>query len=229
METEIKVLDKGFVRLEKYMAEDLDVVNAAKVSFLKRAKTIGEAEICLINFLAENHHTSPFEHTAFKFHVKAPIFIFREWHRHRIASYNEWSARYSELKNEYYIPEPENVRRQIGKPGRYRFELVSHDQAIEFINTLVIACKESFENYQWAIDLGIAKEQARLFLNVNIYSEMIVTLNAHSLMHFIKLRNSPQAQWEIQQYGAALEYFFKEIMPNTYNAFNKFMRNLKNG
>jgi thymidylate synthase (FAD) len=119
---EVSVLDHGFVRLDAIMADDLSVVNSARVSFHARSEEIGERDAGLINFLMKNRHGTPFEHNSFRFHIAAPIFVFREWQRHRISSYNEWSARYSKLENKFYIPDPENVRIRVGKPGNYTFE-----------------------------------------------------------------------------------------------------------
>jgi thymidylate synthase (FAD) len=218
---EIKVLDKGFVRLDGYMADDLSVVNAAKVSFNKRSNSMGDAESGLINFLMKNRHGTPFEHNAFRFHAKVPIFVFRDWVRHRIASYNEWSGRYSELKNEFYIPEPENVRKQIGKPGNYKFEPIDRETALKYIKGLEKACKRSYKYYQFFLKIGVAKEQARMALNVNIYTEFYWTINARSLMNYLSLRNDSAAQWEIQEYAKVIESIFAEKMPITHETFIK--------
>ena len=120
----IPVLDHGFVRLDGCMADDLSVVNAARVSFAQRSEQLDERDHGLIRFLMRERHGTPFEHNAFRFHVKLPIFVMREWARHRIGSFNEWSARYSQLDAEFYIPEPEDVRTQVGKPGAYSFDPV---------------------------------------------------------------------------------------------------------
>ena len=203
------------------MADDLCIINSARVSFNKRSEGIGEAEVGLINFLMKNRHGSPFESAVFRFHVKAPIFVIREWFRHRIASYNEWSARYSELKNEFYIPETSDVRKQVGKPGHYKFDDIDIDTATEFRNNLESFCDDAHFEYQRAISDGVAKELARLFLPVNIYSEFYTTINARALMNFLSLRNSEQAQREIRQYAIALESIFESLMPVTYQAFIK--------
>ena len=217
---EIKVLDHGFVALEDSCADDLSVVNAARVSFNKHHQEMEEGDDKLIGFLLKNRHGTPFEQNFFRFRVKAPIFVFREWHRHRIGiSINEWSARYSELKEEFYIPELENVRGQVGKPGNYTYEQAAVGTATYFRYHLFEQSRAAFREYKMAIEMGIAKEQARFFLPVNIYSEMYWSCNARSLMNFLSLRNAPKAMWEIRQYAAQLENIFKEIMPITWQYF----------
>lgn len=218
-ETEHRVLDHGFIRLDDCMADDLSVVNSARVSFHVRHDALDDSDEKLIGFLMRNRHGTPFEHNSFRFHVKAPLVIFREWQRHRIGSFNEWSARYSELEGEFYLPDTDNVRTQVGKPGAYHYEYAGDDEAQEFVHKLVDSQMESYQLYQDAIAYGVAKEQARLFLPISIYSEMYWTVNARSLMNFLSLRNSPQAMWEIRQYAAVLEGIFGKQMPLTYEAF----------
>lgn len=224
-----KILDYGFVRLDDSMADDLSVVNSARVSFGKRSdyiieeatgeKGLSVADQGLINFLLRERHGTPFEHNAFKFHVKAPIFVFREWQRHRIGSFNEMSARYMELPGEWYIPEPENVRVRVGKPGHYTYEPADIELAETFCRALAVDCALSYDNYINALTNGIAPEQARMFLHVNHYSEMYWTVNARSLMNFLRLRNAASAQWEIRQYAAEIEKIFDRVMPVTHAAF----------
>lgn len=218
--TEIPVLNKGFIALESACADDLSVVNSARVSFNKYHEKIEEGDDKLIAFLMKNRHGTPFEQNFFRFRVKAPIFVFREWHRHRIGiSINEWSARYSELKNDFYIPSIENVRSQVGKPGRYDFIPADIKDADAFISSLSKHCESSFQLYEDAIRHGIAKEQARFFLPTNIYSEMYWSCNARSLMSFLSLRNKPRAMWEIRQYAQILEDVFLRQMPITAKCF----------
>jgi thymidylate synthase (FAD) len=222
--SEIPVLDHGFVRLDDSMADDLSVVNSARVSFAARSEyeedgRLGQRDAGLISFLMKNRHGTPFEHNSFRFHVKAPLFVFREWQRHRISSYNEWSARYSKLEPNFYIPD--NVRSQVGKPGAYTFQKLSNDKAEVFRIQLEDHCKLAFARYEMAIEMGIAKEQARMFLPVNIYSQMYWTVNARSLMNFLSLRNSDQAMWEIREYAKRIEQIFEEKMPVTAAAFVK--------
>lgn len=215
----VKILDHGFVRLDASMADDLSVVNSARASFGNRHDAFQEADAGLLNYLIKNRHGTPFEHNAFRFHVKAPIFIFREWQRHRIGSYNEMSARYMELPGEWYEPDPNNIRVRVGKPGNYEYVAASWEKATKFVDRLGTACQYCYEQYQWALAEGIAPEQARLFLHVNHYSEMYWTVNARSLMNFLSLRNAPTAQWEIQQYAKTVEWFFSTCMPVTAAAF----------
>ena len=121
----IRVLDHGFVRLDDAMADDLSVVNGARVSFARRKTEMDESDEGLIRFLMRDRHGSPFEHNAFRFHIRCPIFVAREWFRHRIGSFNEFSMRYAKATDDFYVPEPEDVRTQVGKPGAYSFEQVS--------------------------------------------------------------------------------------------------------
>jgi thymidylate synthase (FAD) len=251
--SEISVLDHGFVRLDDSMADDLSVVNSARVSFATRGeleirdigteslpeeerdplahyvrdfhtgviseRKLSKRDAGLISFLMKNRHGTPFEHNSFRFHVKAPLFVFREWQRHRISSYNEWSARYSKLEPEFYIPD--NVRSQVGKPGAYSFESVDEEKARIFRTHLKVNAEHAFHRYEFAMSMGIAKEQARMFLPVNIYSQMYWTVNARSLMNFLSLRNSDQAMWEIREYAKKIEQVFEEKMPVTAAAFVK--------
>jgi len=217
---EIQVLDKGFVSLEAEKADDVGVVNCARVSFNTHVDFLNQGDEKLIGYLMKNRHGTPFEHNLFRFRVKAPIFVFREWHRHRIGiSINEWSARYSELKDDFYIPAIENVRKQTGKPGHYKYEPACLILAQDFTEQLKASSEKAFNNYKQALEYGVAKEQARFFLPVNIYSEMYWSCNARSLMAFLSLRNAPTAQWEIQQYAKVLEQIFVETMPITAKYF----------
>lgn len=208
----------GFVALESVMASDLSVVNAARVSFNKHIDEMSEADEKLIGYLMKNKHGTPFEHNAFRFHIKAPIFIFREWQRHRIGSFNEWSARYSELTGEFYIPD--EVRTQVGRPGTYTYrDISSSTEGKMFLDKLEDNSKKAYEWYQSFLTDGVAKEQARLFLPVNIYSEMYWTVNARSLMNFLSLRNSEYAMKDIRQYAVIIEEMFTHWMPVTATAF----------
>ncbi len=217
---EILVLDLGFVALEAVCADDLSVVNAARVSFNKYHMQMEEGDEQLIRFLLQNRHGTPFEQNFFRFRIKAPIFVFREWHRHRIGiSINEWSARYSELKDDFYVPIVENVRTQVGKPGHYVYQKLEAIKAALFVKALSGFSKAAFRLYMWALKLGVAKEQARFFLPVNIYSEMYWCCNARSLMNFLSLRNSDKAMFEIREYAKVLEEIFQEHMPITHANF----------
>jgi thymidylate synthase (FAD) len=210
----------GMVRLDGFYADDLSVVNSARVSLHKHHEMMELGDDKLIEFLMANKHGTPFEQNYFRFHVVAPIFVFREWHRHRIGvSINEMSGRYTELPEQFYVPLPENVRTQKGKPGHYTFEQADPEVAAAYIHALRLNCEDAFHTYRWMLHQGIAKEQARLVLPVNTYSEMYWSCNARSLMNFLTLRNSPKAQWEIRQYASVMEQILQEKMPVTGNAF----------
>lgn len=220
MKETIPVLDKGFVRLDASCADDLSVVNAARVSLHTRHETMEDGDDKLISFLMKNEHGTPFEHNFMRFHVKAPIMVFREWHRHRIGiSINEWSARYSQMQREFYLPAVESVRHQVGKPGAYTFEKTDETLAKDTIEEIEKSCNIAFNTYEYLLRKGIAKEQARLMLPVNTYSEMYWSCNARSLMAFLHLRTSPHAMFEIREYAFALEKLWAELMPITHESF----------
>jgi thymidylate synthase (FAD) len=214
----IPVLDHGSVELLASCASDLDVVNAARVSFDDESRELNESDIGVLKFLLRERHGSPFEHGYFRFRIKAPIFIFREWHRHRAGhSYNEWSARYSELKPEFYVPDV--VLTQTGKPGSYKFEQFEDEVAEQYRHDLLTQSESSYFLYQSFLQDGVSKQQARLTLPVNTYSKMIWSCNPRSLMHFLGLRNSEQAQMEIREYAKVVEDIFADVMPVTHKAF----------
>jgi thymidylate synthase (FAD) len=218
-ETGIPVLDHGFVRLDGAMADDLSVVNGARVSFARRKEEMDESDAGLIRFLMRHRHGTPFEHNAFRFHVRCPIFVAREWFRHRVGSFNEFSMRYARASDEFYVPEPEDVRTQVGKPGSYTFEPVSDEIAEETRETLREIYRGAYEAYERLVELGVAREVARAALPVGAYTEFYWTVNARSLMNFVSLRNSETAQREIRRYAEACERFLEEQMPVTYAAF----------
>lgn len=220
----IEVLDHGFVRLDAAEATDLSVVNGARVSFLKMKQEIDDTDTGLIRFLMKNSHATPFEHNMFRFHVRCPISVAREWFRHRWSSFNEHSLRYSEAINEFYVPDQEQVRSQVGKPGAYTFEPLEKDAASSTQDRMRKHYQESWNLYQELIEMGVAKELARNVLPVALYTEFYWTVNARSLMNFVALRQAPDAMWEIRQYGIAVEEFFKELMPVTHAAFEEFGR-----
>jgi thymidylate synthase (FAD) len=217
------ILDHGEVELLDVLGNDLSVVNAAKVSFAAQVAEIDEASIGLINYLMKNKHATPFEHVVFKFRIKAPIFVTREWMRHRWSSFNEMSMRYHKPQNiDYYIPSFNDIRKQIGKPGAYSFEEISDPQVKDaFYSIFRQSMLAADEAYYKLIDMGIAKEIARCVLPVSQYTEFIWTVNARSLINFISLRNEESAQYEIQEYAKIIELMFSKIMPITHEAFEK--------
>ena len=218
-----EVLDFGEIELISCMASDLDVVNAAKVSFSSYKKEIDESCVGLINFLMKNKHATPFEHSMFKFRIKAPIFVTREWMRHRWSSFNEMSMRYHQPENiDYYTPSYDKIRKQIGKPGAYSFEEISDPEIKDaFYSIFQQTILQADEAYYKLIELGVAKEIARCVLPVSQYTEFIWTVNARSLLNFISLRNDKNAQYEINEYAKAIEKIFSKKMPITYEAFIK--------
>lgn len=217
------VLDSGYVELIDCIASDLDVVNAAKVSFAASKSEIDESCVGLINYLMKNKHATPFEHSVFKFRIKAPIFVTREWMRHRWSSFNEMSMRYySPEKIDFYLPDFKNIRKQVGKPGAYKFEeIMDKDIKIFTCQKMEEAYYVCYQTYKDLLDQGIAKEIARCVLPVGQYTEFIWTVNARSLINFLSLRNDSNAQYEINEYAILIEKFFEKKMPITYDAFVK--------
>jgi len=218
-ENTIRVLDHGFVRLDDAMASDLSVVNGARVSFARHKQEMDDSDAGLIRFLMRDRHGTPFEHNAFRFHVRCPIFVAREWFRHRIGSFNEFSMRYARATDDFYVPEPEDVRTQVGKPGAYSFEPVAEGVAEQTREELAAVYEAAYAAYERLVELGVARELARAALPVGAYTEFYWTVNARSLMNFVSLRNSETAQREIRRYAEACERFLAERMPITYEAF----------
>jgi thymidylate synthase (FAD) len=218
-ENSIPVLDHGFVRLDDAMASDLSVVNGARVSFARHKAEMDDSDAGLIRFLMRERHGTPFEHNAFRFHVRCPIFVAREWFRHRIGSFNEFSMRYARATEDFYVPEAEDVRTQVGKPGAYSFEPVSPEVAETTRAQLREVYEMAFATYEELVELGVARELARAALPVGAYTEFYWTVNARSVMNFVSLRAAEMAQREIRRYAEAVERFFAERMPITYAAF----------
>src|SRR5690242_17664396 len=156
----IGVLDHGFVRLDDAMASDLSVVNGARVSFARHKDELAEGDAGLIRFLMRERHGTPFEHNAFRFHIKCPIFVAREWMRHRTNSFNEWSARYSQLEPEFYLPAAEDVRTQVGKPGAYTFDPVEPALAEETREAQRAVYEQAYATYESLLAKGVAEEVA---------------------------------------------------------------------
>ena len=215
----IRVLDHGFVRLDGVLASDLSVVNAARVSFARRKEEMDDSDAGLIRFLMRERHGTPFEHNAFRFHIRCPIFVAREWMRHRVGSFNEFSLRYAKATEDFYVPEPEDVRTQVGKPGAYTFETVEPELADETREALREVYDRAYETYERLVEAGVAREVARSVLPVGAYTEFYWTVNARSLMNFVSLRAAETAQREIRRYAEAVERFLEQHMPITYAAF----------
>ncbi len=201
------------------MADDLSVVNGARVSFARRKEEMDESDEGLIRFLMRDRHGTPFEHNSFRFHIRAPIFVVREWMRHRVSSFNEFSLRYAKATDDFYVPEPEDVRSQVGKPGAYSFEQVSDELAEETREKLQAVYETAYRTYEELVERGVARELARCVLPVGAYTEFYWTVNARSLMNFLSLRNAETAQREIRRYAEACERFLEQLMPVTHAAF----------
>lgn len=211
----------GSVELVSYCGDDLSVVNAARVSFSKHSDAYTLDDAKLLRFLMRERHGTPFEHNYFKFHVQAPIVVFWEWVRHRIASYNVESGRYTEMKPYFYIPK--SARIQKGKPGQYHFAFLPEET--EWLQENLSHFSElGYYYYCEALDRGIAKEQARLFLPMNLYVQFFFSCNARSLMNFLSLRNSTTAMKEIRDYAEVIEDLWSKKMPDTAAAFREFKR-----
>ena len=215
----IPVLDHGFVRLDASMADDLSVVNAARVSFARRREEVDDADAGLIRFLMRDRHGTPFEHNSFRFHIRCPIFVAREWFRHRIGSFNEFSMRYAKATDDFYIPESDDVRSQVGKPGAYSFEPVDPELAERTREELQAVYDTAYATYTRLVEAGVARELARSVIPVGAYTEFYWTVNARALMNFVSLRAAETAQREIRRYAEACEQFLAEQMPITHAAF----------
>jgi len=211
----VKVLDKGFVRLVDLMGGDQGVVDAARVSYGGTSKG-AEADRKLIAYLLKHSHLTPFEHALFKFHVRAPIFVARQWFRHRFAAYNEISFRYTEVKDDFYMPGKWRGQDKKNKQGSSASTTLEQKSLNDMFKKQV---DNALETYKKMIEMGVAREMARMVLPVNLYTEFYWTVNARSLMNFVALRADAHAQWEIQKYGEAMAAAFHENMPWTYEAF----------
>jgi len=228
--TEISFRSDVTVELVKHSASDADVIWAARVSTkgdqsLEDVKNT-EASSGLINYLMRDRHGSPFEHSNFTFFVQAPIFMWREHFRHRIASYNEESGRYKVLEPVFYTPGPERRLVQIGKAGAYEFVEGTQEQFEIVTEQTKTACEVAYAAYQKMLDAGVAREVARIVLPVTIYSSAYVTMNARALMNFLSLRRKAEGshfpsfpQREIEMVAEKYEEEFARIMPITHAAF----------
>ena len=220
---QINVLNGGSVRLVESMGNDLAIVRSARVSYDAEWREAVEGEVDskdekLINYLMKNKHTSPFESVVFTFEVKAPIFVFRQWHRHRTWSYNEVSARYTELDMGYYVPELDKITLQSTDNKQMR-TTEKHPQA-DYIARLIDAqCKNAFATYKALLECGTPRELARGVLPVNAYSKMFATIDVHNLFHLLRLRLHEHAQYEIRVYAEAMLEIITPIVPIAVTAF----------
>ena len=219
LDKEIKVLDKGFVRLVDYLGGDARIVQSARVSYGVGTKTVRE-DRGLINYLMRHLHTSPFEQVVLTFHIKMPIFVARQWVRHRTARMNEISGRYSVMKDEFYIPQAHEVRFQ-NKTNRQGSEegSVPPELAQKVIESLEHDQRETYKNYEVMLENDIARELARVNLPLSLYTEMYWQIDLHNLFHFLRLRLDWHAQYEIRAYADALATCAKAVSPLAYEAF----------
>jgi thymidylate synthase (FAD) len=213
-----RVLDHGFVQLIDVMGDDAAIEEAARVSYQQGTRTTSDRR-ALIRYMMRHQHTSPFEAAEIKLRVKLPIFVERQWARTRTASWNEVSARYSELPEEFYVPEAVQVCHQsrISKQGRA--EPLDKEDADRFRDGLTNASSDAFLRYQAALEEDVARETARIGLPLGTYTEKVWKIDGHNLLHFLALRLSLHAQWEIRQYAQAIAEIVKMWLPLTWEAF----------
>ena len=221
----IDCLDKGFVRLIDVMGDDAAIVQAARVSYGSGTKKVLE-DRGLIRYLLRHAHTTPFEMVEFKFHVKLPIFVARQWIRHRTANVNEYSGRYSEMKDEFYTPNPNDIRPQsvLNKQGRSEETLpdgIAEQAAIAF----KAGQDEAYAQYQEFLEQGIAREIARINLPVSNYTEWYWKIDLHNLFHFLRLRIDSHAQYEIRVFAEAIAELVRPFVPHAWEAFEDYVLN----
>jgi len=222
---EFKVLNHGFVRLVDYMGGDESIVQAARVSYGKGTKTVSE-DRTLIRYLMRHQHTTPFEMVEFKFHIKLPIFVARQWIRHRTANVNEYSGRYSIMPEEFYVPEESVIKYQnsLNKQGRDNEE-VQPEIRKRVLEILLQEQKSSFNGYQEMLEYNIARELARINLPLSLYTQWYWKIDLHNLFHFLKLRMDKHAQYEIRVYAEKMAEIVKVIVPMAYEAFEDYVLN----
>ncbi|AEB12089.1 FAD-dependent thymidylate synthase [Marinithermus hydrothermalis] len=222
LDTPIPVLDKGFVRLVDYMGSDQRIVQAARVSYGAGTKTVRE-DAALIDYLMRHRHTSPFEMVEFTFHIKAPIFVARQWFRHRTASINEVSARYSVMPDEFYTPAPDALRAQSSKNKQVGEGPLPPEVAQTASQTIAQAQERAYQTYQALLEQGVARELAREVLPVGLYTEFYWKQDLHNLFHFLKLRLDWHAQHEIRAYAKAIAGIVQRVVPLAYAAFEEHL------
>lgn len=224
LDREFPVLDHGFVRLVDYMGGDKRIVQAARVSYGEGTKSYRQDK-GLINYLLRNEHTSPFEQVVFTFHAKMPIFVARQWVRHRTARLNEISGRYSVMKEEFYLPEgaaisPQSEDNKQGRSGE-RFD---EETEARVLSNLLKGQKDAYRGYQGLLDEGLARELARINLPLSTYTEWYWQIDLHNLFHFLRLRLDPHAQYEIRVYAEAMYEIAAKVCPIALEAFEEHLR-----
>lgn len=221
MGTSIELTSDLELKLVDKMGTDLTCVNAARVSLDQHSDEMSEKDIGLIKFLMKNRHASPFEHCSISFKVDAPIFVPREWMRHRTQSFNEVSGRYSELQPKFYAPNYERPLIQVGKPGAYRFEVPEDDAIyISLWKDVRYNSQTAWDTYERLLAEGVAREVARIVLPLNIYTSWYATGNLRAWINFLSLRAEGQAMYEIRTLAYDLEAILKELFPETLKAWN---------
>lgn len=222
---QIECLDKGFVRLVDYMGDDSAIVQAARVSYGKGTKSV-TMDRELIRYLLRHRHTSPFEMVEFKFHVKLPIFVARQWIRHRTANVNEYSGRYSEMKNEFYVPEIFQLRHQSSLNKQARGDKELPKKSSETILRKMQKAQETlYHDYEFYLAKDLARELSRINLPLSTYTEWYWKIDLHNLLHFLRLRLDWHAQYEIRVYAEKIAELIKPIVPITYQAFEDYIVN----
>ena len=229
----IEVLDHGFIRVIDYMGDDTSIVQSARVSYGKGTKQISNDK-GLIKYLMRHRHSTPFEMCEIKFHIKLPIFIARQWIRHRTANVNEYSARYSILDKEFYIPSPENLAAQSATNNQGRGDALTTEEASNVIDILRRDAEQTYSNYETLLNenssgetiddnkAGIARELARMNLTLNTYTQWYWKIDLNNLLHFLALRADGHAQYEIRVYADAMLDIVRKWVPLTYAAFEDY-------
>lgn len=220
-QTPIPVLDHGYIMLVDVMGDDDAIVQAARVSYAKGTKKTNN-DRGLLRYLMRSRHTSPFEQARIKLEIKLPIFVERQWVRHRMASLNEMSARYSVLPDEFYIPDEDEVRAQSTSNKQGRGESLEGEAVTAYINSLRETCSDAYEAYEQALEAGVTRELARCLLPVNVYTSKVWTMDLHNLFHFLSLRMDSHAQKEIRLYADAIGSIVKEWVPWAWEAFEDY-------
>ncbi|MEE3313264.1 MAG: FAD-dependent thymidylate synthase [Treponema sp.] len=223
LDKEFKVLDKGFVRMVDYYGSDQRIVQSARVSYGDGTKSVSQ-DAALIDYLLRHQHTSPFEQVVFTFHLKMPIFVARQWVRHRMGRMNEVSGRYSVMRDEFYVPEDSCIAKQSkdNKQGR-ESEPLPEAEAEEFRNAFEAGQKLSYEAYSKMLDKGLAREIARINLPLSLYTEFYWQMDLHNLFHFLKLRLDSHAQYEIREYAKVILEMVRKVCPMATSSFENDM------
>lgn len=225
LDKEIKVLDHGFIRLVDYMGGDSRIVQSARVSYGKGTKSVREDE-ALIDYLMRHQHTSPFEQVVLTFHCKMPIFVARQWIRHRAARVNEISGRYSVMEDEFYLPEETAIQYQNkdNRQGRDPQEVPAHLRQ-KVLDILTKGQQVAYDDYQKMLADDIARELARINLPLSLYTQWYWQIDLHNLFHFLELRMDEHAQWEIRQYANVIADITRAVAPLAFRAFETHVVN----